>query len=168
MIMILETQRLSVREMLPEDAPFFFELANDDDWKRFIGDRNIHTIQDAENYLTERIIPSYTNSGFGFYLVIEKDTETPVGITGFVKRDQLQHVDVGFAFLPIGRGKGYAFESTEAIMQYGYDTLGFSTVMGIANNDNERSHLLLKKLGLKFEKHIKLSQEAEEISLFST
>lgn len=168
MIMILETDRLIVREFTLEDAPFFFELVNDDEWKRFIGDRNVRTLQDAEDYLNNRIIPSYRDWGFGFYLVIEKGSKTSVGITGFVKREQLEHVDVGFAFLPIGRGKGYAFESTQAIMDYGHKTLGLTTVMGIANNDNERSHHLLKKLGLEFKKHIKLYEEEQEISLFST
>ena len=166
--MILETQRLIIRELTPKDAPFFFELVNDDGWKRFIGDRNIKTLQDAEDYLTGRIIPSYSDWGFGFYLVIEKKTKNSLGITGFVKRDELKFADVGFAFLPIGRGKGFALESTQAIMDYGFGNLGFTTVLGIANNDNERSHLLLKKLGLRFDKYIQLSDEDQEISLFTT
>lgn len=154
--------------MVIEDAPFFYELVNDKDWKRFIGERNVHTIKDAEDYLTNKIIQSYHDIGFGFYIVIDKKSERPLGISGFVKRDELNHVDVGFAFLPIGRNKGYALESTKALMKYGTMVLKFTTILGIANNDNERSHILLEKLGLKFVKHIKMSQEEEEISLFST
>lgn len=166
--MNLKTDRLIIREMTSQDAPFFYELANDKDWKRFIGDRNIHTISDAREYLNNKIIPSYTDWGFGFYVVIEKETNTSLGVAGFVKRKELEHVDVGFAFLPVGRGKGYAFEASKALMDHGTKELGFSTVLGIANNDNERSHALLEKLGLHFVKHIKMSKEAEEISLFST
>ena len=166
--MILETKRLIIRKLTLKDAPFFFDLVNDPDWIRFIGDRNVQTIQDAEDYLKNRICKSYETSGFGFYAVVLKTTLEVIGISGFVKRDELEHVDVGFAFLPKGRGKGFAFESTQALMEYGTKEFQFSTILAIANKDNERSHLLLEKIGLKFKEHIKLYDENEEISLFST
>ena len=165
--MILQTQRLLITELTTEDAPFFFDLVNDKDWKRFIGDRKILKIQDAESYLTERIIPSYKNWGFGFYLVSELETEAPLGISGFVDREGLDYVDVGFAFLPIGRNKGYAYEATEALLNYGKKNLNFDTILAIANNNNERSHHLLEKLGFRFDKYVKLQNEDEEISLFT-
>ena len=165
--MILETERLLIRELTVKDAPFFLELVNDKDWKRFIGDRNVHSLKDAENYLSEKIMTSYDDWGFGFYLVIEKEVSQPIGISGFVKRDELEYVDVGFAFLPLGRGKGYAYEATKTLMDYGINELKFSTILAIANNDNIRSHQLLQKLGFTFTKYIKLDDEDEEISLFS-
>lgn len=165
--MKLETKRLIIRELTIKDAPFFFELVNDPDWKRFIGDRNVKVLKDAEDYLTQRIIPSYTNWGFGFYAVLEKGQQKPIGVTGFIKRDELEFPDVGFAFLPIGRGKGFAYESTQAMMEHGVKNLGFKTVLGIANNDNIQSHKLLQKLGLKYQKQIKMDGEEKEISLFS-
>ena len=167
MAMILETERLRIRELTLGDAPFILELVNDPDWKRFISDRKIHTIEAAKEYLQNILIPSYTNWGFGFYLVAEKETETPIGISGFVDRDELESVDVGFAFLPIGRGKGYAYEATKALLEYGKNTLKFDVILGIANNDNERSHSLLKKLGLRFDKFVKLHDDEKEISLFT-
>lgn len=165
--MKLETDRLIIRNLITNDTAFFFELVNDPDWIRFIGDRNVQTLKDAEKYLTNRIIPSYTNWGFGFYAVDEKATQKTVGVSGFIKRDELEYPDVGFAFLPDGRGKGYAFEATHELMKYGKDVLKFETILGIANNDNERSHNLLRKLGLSFVKHIQLYDEEQEISLFS-
>jgi RimJ/RimL family protein N-acetyltransferase len=165
--MILETRRLLITELSIDDASFIFKLMNDEAWKRFIGDRNIHTLQDAENYLSERLIPSYKNWGFGFYKVVDKETKEPLGISGFVDRDELDFVDVGFAFLPEGRKKGYALESTQALLFYGTEKLDFKTILAIANNDNESSHRLLKKLGFRFQKHISLYNEKEEISLFT-
>ncbi|MFY0603126.1 MAG: GNAT family N-acetyltransferase [Flavobacteriaceae bacterium] len=165
--MILETRRLLITELSVNDAPFIFQLMNDKDWKRFIGDRKIHTLQDAENYLTERLIPSYKNWGFGFYKVVDKNTDESLGISGFVDRDDLEFVDIGFAFLPKGRNKGYALESTQALLFYGTEKLKFTTVLAIANNDNDNSHKLLKKLGFRFQKYIKLNVEEEEISLFT-
>ena len=165
--MILETERLQIRKLIKEDASFFYELVNDADWKRFIGDRNIHTVLDAKSYLTNKIIPSYTYSGFGFYAVIEKKTGRPIGISGFVDRDGLDFIDVGFAFLPMGRNKGYAYESTKALIEFGKEYLGFDTILAIANNENKRSHQLLTRLGFSFKKFIKLNNETQEISLFS-
>ncbi|MFY0630619.1 MAG: GNAT family N-acetyltransferase [Flavobacteriaceae bacterium] len=165
--MILETQRLVITELTIQDTPFFFELVNDEDWKRFIGDRNINTLKDAEDYLTEKMIPSYKKWGFGFYLVSEKDSGTPLGISGFVDRESLDFIDVGFAFLPIGRRKGYGYESTKALIEYGKQNLQLDTLLAIANKDNVRSHLLLKKLGFRFSKHTTLYDEDEEICLFT-
>jgi RimJ/RimL family protein N-acetyltransferase len=165
--MNLETKRLHIRKLTLEDALFFFELVNDPDWIRFIGDRNVQTLADAENYLEYKIMTSYAVSGFGFYLVIEKESETPVGIAGFVKRKELEHVDVGFAFLPKGRGKGYAFEATKALMEYGISEFKFEIILAIANKDNVRSHRLLEKLGLSFKKYVQLYDEEEEICLFT-
>ena len=165
--MIIETKRLRIRKLTLNDASFFYELVNDPDWIRFIGDRNVQTLQDAEDYLTNRIFKAYKDWGFGFYAVVNKKSDDLVGISGFVKRDELEHVDVGFAFLPKGRGQGFAYESTQALMNYGQETLNFTTVLAIANNDNERSHSLLKKLGFQFDKHIKLYEEEQEISLFN-
>ena len=65
--MILETERLIISEISIEDAPFFYDLVNDPEWIQFIGDRNVKTIADAENYLSTKIIPSYKKNGFGFF-----------------------------------------------------------------------------------------------------
>lgn len=165
--MILETRRLLITELTVDDAPFIFKLMNDKEWKKFIGDRNIHTLDDAKNYLSERLIPSYKNWGFGFYKVTDKNTDEPLGISGFVERNELEHVDVGFAFLPEGRKKGYALESTQALLFYASDELNLKTILAIANKDNKNSHRLLKKLGFRFQKNIKLYDEKEEISLFT-
>ena len=167
-IMILETDRLIIRKLTKEDASFFYDLVNDESWKRFIGDRNVNTIQDAEDYLTNKIMASYQKFGFGFYVVIEKETNNSLGISGFIKRKELEHVVDGFAFLPVGRGKCYAFESANALMKYGKTTLNFTTVLAIVNKDNKRSHRLLEKLGLRFEKYVQLYDEEQEISLFTT
>lgn len=165
--MILETRRLLITELTVDDAPFIFKLMNDKEWKKFIGDRNIQTLDDAKNYLSERLIPSYKNWGFGFYKVTDKNTDEPLGISGFVERNELEHVDVGFAFLPEGRKKGYALESTQALLFYASDELNLKTILAIANKDNKNSHRLLKKLGFRFQKNIKLYDEKEEISLFT-
>ncbi len=160
------TKRLILSEIGPSDAPFMLELMNTPTWKRFIGDRNLHSEEDARNYILNRLMPSYALSGFGFYLCTLKENKTPIGICGIVKRDALEHVDIGFAFLPQYEGKGLGFESASAVMLYAQHTLGIQTIAGITNADNKSSIALLKKLGLRYQKMVLLPNETEEIMLF--
>ena len=164
---VVETERLALREIEEKDAPFILELLNTPSWIKFIGDRNLKTEEDARNYIVNRLAVPYKTVGFGFYHTSLKADNTAIGICGLVKRDFLEHVDIGFAFLPQHEGKGYGYESASAIMTYAQTTLGFKTIAGITNSDNQRSIALLQKLGLRFQKMILLPEETEEIMLFS-
>ncbi len=97
-----------------------------------------------------------------------KETGTPIGICGFVKRDSLPDADIGFAFLPQFCGKGYALESAKAVMKYGRDVLNLKRVLAITSQDNESSGRLLEKIGFKFESLIKMPHDSEELKLFSS
>jgi ribosomal-protein-alanine N-acetyltransferase len=108
-----ETDRLILRELTVEDAPFILELVNDPDWRHFIGDRGIRTLVDAGAYILGGPVAMYRRLGFGLWHVALKD-QTPIGICGLIKRDTLDHVDIGFAFLPGFRGRGYAYEAASA------------------------------------------------------
>lgn len=141
-------------------------MVNDPDWIKYIGDRNVKNIEDAEKYISERIIKSYNQYGFGLYLVIEKLSGANTGICGLLKRDYLDDPDVGFAFLPQFRGKGYTFESASAIIKYGIDNFGMNKLSAIIKWNNERSITVLMKLGFKFTQNIKLPDEDEEVNLF--
>lgn len=145
---ILDTKRLILRQFSVDDAPFIYDLFNDPDWIRFIGDRNIHTVDDARTFIEKRLIPTYEKFGFGFYLTAIKETGEPIGMCGLVKRDFLDDVDIGYAFLPHARGKGFAFEAAEATMRYGMDTLDIPRIVAITDVENVRSTRLLQKLGL--------------------
>lgn len=161
---ILSTERLFLREFTFQDSPFFIELVNSEGWLKFIGDRNVKTIQDAEKYLEERIIHFYKALGFGFYLVTLKD-KTPIGLCGLIKRDSLDDVDIGFAFLPQYIGKGYGFEAASATMEFARKTLKLKRVVAITVKENISSIELLKKIGLTEEGPI--MQGNEELMLFA-
>ena len=165
---LFETKRLSVVEINQADAPFILELLNTPSWKKFIGDRNLQTIEETRNYINERLTPAYKEFGVGFYLTKLKENNIPIGICGLVKRPNLEHVDIGFAFLPNYEGAGYGFESASAMINYANATLGFKTICGITNSDNIRSIALLEKLGLHYQKMILMPDETEEIMLFIT
>ena len=164
---ILETERLTLRLQTTDDADFILELMNDPSWLEFIGDRGLRTVEDAREYIKNGAIRTYEQFGFCFYLVERKEDQSPIGICGFVKRDSLEDVDIGFAFLPQYWGKGYAYEAASATLAYGLDTLGLNRIVAITTQDNHASAKLLEKIGLKFERLVQLSNDPEELRLFS-
>lgn len=165
-MIILETERLTLREITTEDAEFIYNLLNDPDFLRYIGDRKIKNLDDAKEYISKKMIPNYETFGFGFYLTELRENGTPTGVCGLVKRPFLEHVDVGFAFLPEYRGNGYAFESASAILKYAKNNLGINYIVAITDPDNFRSIKLLEKLGLKFSKMIQFDNEEKKCRLF--
>ena len=109
--MRLETERLLLTHLDPADAAFILELLNEPSWLRFIGDKNVHSLDDARRYIENGPMAMYAAKGFGLYRVALKETDTPIGICGLIKRDTLPEPDIGFAFLPRAWGAGYAREA---------------------------------------------------------
>lgn len=165
---ILDTERLTLRELTEEDAGFMLKLLNEPSFLRFIGDRGVRTVEDARRYLREGPISSYKRFGFGLYLVELRDAQTPIGICGLVKREALDDVDIGFAFLPAFWSKGYALESAAAVMRYAQDVTGLNRIAAIVSPDNERSIGVLHKLGLRFERLIAWPEDGSELKLYAT
>ena len=165
---VLETDRLVLRWMSLDDSEFMLELLTDPSWIRFISDRGARTVDDASDYISTKIVPMYERIGFGLYLTALKSDGRPIGICGLIKRDALEDVDIGFAFLPQFRASGYAFESASAVMAHGKSVLGLNRIVAITSPDNKRSARLLEKLGFKFERMIKLSSGDREDMLFAS
>ena len=165
---ILETERLFLRKLSTDDAGFILDLLNQPSFIHYIGDRGVRTLEDASRYILNGVVSSYERFGFGMYLTLLKEGEVPIGICGLVKRDTLEDVDIGFAFLPQYWSKGYAFESASAVLAYGRNTLGLKRILGIATTDNTGSVRVLEKIGLKFEKMVKLSKDDVELKLFAS
>lgn len=162
---ILETKRLTLRELNVEDAEFILRLLNEPSFLRFIGDKGVRNLDDARKYILNGPVSSYQKHGFGLYLVKLKSTHTPIGMCGLLKRESLPDVDIGFAFVPESWGQGYAFESASAVLVYGKDVLNLRRIVAITDKDNEASGRLLEKLGLRFDRIIKLDRN-DETKLF--
>ena len=164
---IFETQRLCVRRLTEDDAPFLFELMNDASWLRFIGDRGIRTEADARNNLRQGPIPMYERYGFGLSLVTLKEGGTPLGICGVLKRDSLEDPDLGFAFLPRYAGRGFAREAAQGTLAHARGSLGLRRVVAITLKENVRSVLLLERLGFVFEREIQLTPTGSVLQLYA-
>jgi RimJ/RimL family protein N-acetyltransferase len=165
---VLETDRLILRRLSVEDSGFILELLNEPSWWRFIGDKGVRTLDDARDYILKSLVAMYERLGFGLYLTELKGEGVPIGICGLIKRDSLEDVDIGFAFLPKFWGKGYAYESASAVMAYGKRHLGLHRIVAITTPDNYDSAKLLEKLGFKFERVVKLADDSAEVSLFAS
>ncbi len=163
-MIVLETEQLTLRWFDIKDAPFILELVNDPAWIQFIGDKGVKNLEDAKNYIVNGPIDMYNKIGFGLYLVERKEDLTPLGMCGLIKRDSLEDVDIGFAFLEKFRSKGYGYESAAAVIEYGRNELDLKRIVAITSTDNVNSGKLLEKVGLRFEKII--SGSGEDLKLY--
>jgi RimJ/RimL family protein N-acetyltransferase len=130
---VLETDRLNLRWLSIDDAEFILELLNEPSFLRFIGDKGVRTLDDARDYILNGPVDMYTRLGFGLYLTELKESGVPIGLCGLIKRDGLEDVDIGFAFLPKFWARGYAYESADAVMAYGKTVLGLNRIVAITS-----------------------------------
>ncbi|MFL6256321.1 MAG: GNAT family N-acetyltransferase [Pyrinomonadaceae bacterium] len=165
---VIETERLSLRELSEADAEFVLKILNDPGFVRFVGDRGVRTVEDAARYIDERFVESYRQHGFGMWLVETKAEGVPAGICGLLNRGTLPGVEVGYSLLPPFRGKGYAFEAASAALSHAREVLGLPRLYAIVNPDNAVSIRVLEKLGMKFERMLRLPGEESDVKLFST
>ncbi len=145
-----KTERLVLRELTAADNQFIFELLNTAGWIKFIGDRNVRTSEDADNYI-QKIL---ANPAISYRVVTLQEDETAIGVVTFIKRDYLDHHDIGFAFLPAYNKQGYAFEATKEVLNQVLNQPEHSTIVATTIPENSSSIQLLKKLGFSFSKEI--------------
>jgi [ribosomal protein S5]-alanine N-acetyltransferase len=162
---VIRTARLALRQLELSDAAFILELLNDAAFLRFIGDKGVRTLADARQYIRNGPIDSYGRHGFGLYATCLRDG-TPIGICGLVKRDGLADVDVGFAFLLRYRSQGYAVESASAVLAHARRVLRLQRIVAITSPENADSIAVLERIGLKFERMIRLAERSPELKLF--
>lgn len=167
-MLILETDRLRLRKLTPDDAEFMLRLLNEPSFIRNIGDRGVRTLDDARSYIVNGPVASYERHGFGLWLVEVKDSGAPIGICGLLKRDAMDDTELGYALTPQYWSKGYALESASAVMAYASEELGLKRVAAITDAGNESSIRVLEKIGFKYERMIRLSDDASELKLFAS
>jgi len=163
---VLQTERLTLRWLCADDAPFILDLLNDPSWLRFVGDKGVRTLQDARDYIEKGPVAMVRDHGIGLHMTELTDGRVPIGICGLIKRDSLPDVDLGFALLPTYRGRGYAFEAAQATLRYGIHERGLRRIVAITSLDNDRSIKLLEKLGFVFERTIQVAG-GEDLRLFA-
>ena len=155
----ISTDRLQLDLLTPDDHEFILSIVNSSGWIEFIGDRNVHSKDDALAYI-DRI----RNTQNLYYWVARlKDGNTPIGIISFLKRDYLEHFDIGFALLPEFQGHGYAYEGAKGILEMVNGHPEYHPVLATTLPQNVSSIQLLVKLGLRFEKEMEVGEDVLHI-----
>jgi RimJ/RimL family protein N-acetyltransferase len=166
-VQVLSTERLTLWRLNAGDAPFILRLLNEPSWLEHIGDKGVRTIADAERYIEKGPVEMYGRLGFGLYQVRLTATDEPIGMCGLLKRETLEDVDLGFAFLPAFWGHGYAREASAAVMHYARNMLRLARIVAITGRGNDASRKLLEKLGFGFERSIRFGTGGEELLLYA-
>lgn len=147
-MIITQTERLTVRYFTLEDASFWRDLLCTPSFIKNIGDRNVRTIEQAANFLKERIFPQYDQHGMNMFMLELRDTKTPIGTIGLLVREGVEDVDIGFALMPDYEGKGLAFEASKAVLEFGYQQKLLPKIVAFTSEDNKACQKLLNRLGL--------------------
>jgi len=163
---IFETERLILKPTSEEDAEFIFELLNTPKWIKYIGDRNVKTVENARDYIKTKMLPQLKRLGYSNYTLIRKADNCKIGTCGLYDRDGLEGIDIGFAFLPKHERKGYAFESANKLKNIAFNEFGLTEIKAITVKDNISSQKLLVKLGLKRNETVHLPNDDEELLLY--
>jgi ribosomal-protein-alanine N-acetyltransferase len=156
---IYTTERLSLSKLTIHDATFIKELVNTNEWIKYIGNRNINTAEDAKNYVRKIM----SNPAINYWVVTLKGVS--IGIITLIKREYLEHYDIGFAFLPLFFKNGYAYEAAKAVLEDAMNNNNHQKILAVTVEDNINSIKLLEKLEMRFEKKIK--NENDVLFIFS-
>lgn len=162
-IISMETERLLLKPISADDAGLILELYNSPKFIEFIGDRNIRTVEDAENYIVEKFLPQIERLGFGNYLIVRKSDGVKIGAVGIFEREGLDVHDIGFSFLPEFEGQGYGFESASKLLKTAFSEFGLKKISAITTQNNFSSQRLIEKLGLRYLKNVNLPNDDEEL-----
>jgi ribosomal-protein-alanine N-acetyltransferase len=142
----LETKRLLIRPIEISDAEFMLQLLNTEGWLKYIGDRNVYSINQAKDYIQKFI----SNVEFNYYVIELKSDKLPIGVLSFLKRKEYQFPDLGFALLPDFERNGFAFEAANEYLKILKLNADLSNLIAIVNENNNRSIQLLEKLGFYY------------------
>ncbi len=165
-LIVIETERLALRELVADDAAFMLELLNEPAFLRHIGDKGVRDLKDARDYIAKGPGASYRQRGYGLYRVGLRAGDAAVGICGLVKREALDDPDLGFAFLARYRSQGYASEAAAAVLDHGRSVLKLDRIVAITTPENRASRAVLEKVGLRIEGMIRLTERDPELILF--
>src|SRR5690554_1119791 len=160
------TERLIIRPTSVQDADFILELFNTPKWIKNIGDRNVHSIEMAKDYILNKMQPQLERLGYSSYTIIRKSNKIKIGICGLYDREGLNGIDIGFAVLPEYEGKGFTFEAANKIKGAAFNDFGLKIIYAITIKNNIYSQKLLDKLGLELVGITKLPNENKELLLY--
>ena len=140
------TERLLLRPTDLTDAVFVCELLNSAGWLRYIGDRGVRTVTDAENYIRDRMLRQLHERGYSNFTAVRRSDGEKVGCCGIYHRPGIALPDLGFAYLDAYTGRGYGYEAGARILRAAHEDFGLTELRAITTPENSASRRLLEKL----------------------
>lgn len=160
--MILETNRLILREMVLEDAPDMLRLHSNDRVQEFTGEDTITSLEQIRTKIKAIQSEDYENRGYGRWVTVLKNDKKFVGWAGLAYLPEFDEVDLGYRFLPEYWGAGIATEASQAILTYGFEVLQLKKIIAIAMKENQASIRVMEKIGMQFNKIAPYNSEIKD------
>jgi len=149
----IETERLLLRELLPTDDAGMFELDSNPEVHIYLGNNPVKSIEESREAIAN-IRQQYLENGIGRWAVILKETGEFIGWSGLkLEKNVNGHetfYDLGYRFIQKHWGKGYAFETAKAFVDFGFNEMNLRVINAYADFDNLGSRKVLEKVGMQF------------------
>lgn len=163
----LTTERLSIRRLTLADADLMLAVWNDPAFLEYVGDRGIHTLEEAQATLQSGAFKLYEDYGYGPFRVALQEGDRAIGTCGLFRREGLADADIGWGILPEYCGKGYACEAARAVQKFAWEEVGLTRLVAYICAQNLPSIGLARKLGLRYEGMTRLVGDDEDVCLYS-
>jgi ribosomal-protein-alanine N-acetyltransferase len=142
----LETERLILRSFGEDDVATFFELSQDPDVVRYVGDRRVPTLQEAWRGVAGWL-GHWALRGYGQWAIEERGSGRLIGRAGIINPAEWPGPEVGYLLGRAWWGHGYATEAARAAMDWGFREIGFDELISLIDPANAASIAVATRLG---------------------
>jgi RimJ/RimL family protein N-acetyltransferase len=149
----LQTQRLSLREFVPEDAEALVAILCDAETMRYYTLAFDHAA--VVDWIT-RNRARYANDGYGLWAMILNSTGELIGDCGLVRQivDGTDEMEIGYHVRRDQWGQGYASEAARACRDYGFANLKVDKLISLIRPENIASRRVAEKSGMTIWKEV--------------
>lgn len=142
----IETERLTLRAFSEADATALFELSQDPDVMRYVGERRVPTLQESWRGVAG-MIGHWAMRGYGQWAIEERASGQFIGRAGIINPVDWPGPEVGYLLGKAWWGHGYATEAARAAMDWGFEQVGFPELISLIFAENVRSIAVATRLG---------------------
>lgn len=154
----LETERLFLRPLCPQDGAAMFRYRSDPKVSRY-QNWEPSTVSEVDAFIARMMALESNTPGTWYQLAISRratgDLIGDCGLRFPIERDH--EAEFGISLAPEFHGMGYATEAVEAVFGYLFETLGKHRVFGSVDPRNHASLRLMERIGLRREAHFRES-----------
>lgn len=145
---LIKTARTWLRPLTIADAEDFYALNLDPEVVRYTGDMPFKSAEDAKEFLAK--YDQYEKYRVGRWAVIEKRNSKFIGWCGLKYCPESNEYDIGFRFYRDYWNQGFATETAQRCLVYGFEELKLKRIVGRAMVANTGSIRVLEKIGMRF------------------